>query len=148
MSHRGVVQVYLEWDNVSKPCGIPIDLKMDGTNPKIGWVSDKDMDDEEKLKIDKAMHNRGYLMGPLTQVEGGDDADERNNSKIQNASKVARLQSNHLRRIVATEYLENGKDYYIRFRSVDETAKEFMFDYLELCPKSVYDNPDVQEDRL
>jgi hypothetical protein len=44
--------------------------------------------------------------------------------------------------------LENGKDYYIRFRSVDETAKEFMFDYLELCPKEVYDNPAVQEDRL
>ena len=55
---------------------------------------------------------------------------------------------NHLRRIVATENLENGKDYYIRFRSVDETAEEFMFDYLELCPKEVYDNPEVQEDRL
>lgn len=140
MGHRGVVQVYLEWDKVSKPCGIPIDLTEDGTSPKIGWVSDYDGDtkksEEELLKIDKAMHNRGYMKGPETQAE--------NWSK----DRLARDQSNHLRRIVATEYLENGKDYYIRFRAVDEEAEEFMFDYLELCPREIYDNPTMQEDRL
>ena len=136
MNHRGVVQVYLEYDGKSFPCGIPIDLTDDGTNPKIGWVSDKDKTEDELLKLDKAMHNRGYLKGPLTQTEGSQK------------SNIARDQSNHLRRIVATENLKAGTDYYIRFRSVDETAKEFMFDYLELCPKEVYDNPAVQEDRL
>ena len=105
MSHRGVVQVYLECDNISKPCGIPIDLTMDGTNPKIGWVDDADKSDEEKLKIDKAMHNRGYLKGPYTQVEGGNRNEEENNHRNQAGNKVARLMSNHLRRIVATEYL-------------------------------------------
>ena len=127
---------YLEYDGKSYPCGIPVDLTEDGSSPKIGWVSDKDKTEDEKLKLDKAMHNRGYLKGPLTQTEGS------------SKSNIARDQSNHLRRIVATENLNNGTDYYIRFRSVDETAKEFMFDYLELCPKEVYDNPAVQEDRL
>lgn len=136
MGHRGVVQVYLEYDGKSYPCGIPVDLTEDGSSPKIGWVADKDKTEDEKLKLDKAMHNRGYLKGPLTQTEGSQK------------SNIARDQSNHLRRIVATENLNNGTDYYIRFRSVDETAKEFMFDYLELCPKEVYDNPAVQEDRL
>jgi uncharacterized surface protein with fasciclin (FAS1) repeats len=136
MGHRGVVQVYLEYDGKSYPCGIPIDLTEDGTSPKIGWVSDKDKTEDELLKLDKAMHNRGYLKGPLTQTEGSQK------------SNIARDQSNHLRRIVATMDLKPGTDYYIRFRSVDETAKEFMFDYLELCPKEVYDNPLVQEDRL
>lgn len=136
MGHRGVVQVYMESDGISKPCGIPIDLTENGTSPKIGWVSDKDKSEDELLKLDKAMHNRGYMKGPLTQAEGTQK------------TNIARDQSNHLRRIVATENLVNGKDYYIRFRSVDETAKEFMFDYLELCPKTVYDNPAVQEDRL
>ena len=136
MGHRGVVQVYLESEGESKPCGIPISLMEDGTSPKIGWVSDTDKTEDELLKLDKAMHNRGYLKGPKTQAEG------------QQKTNIARDQSNHLRRIVATENLVNGKDYYIRFRSVDETAKEFMFDYLELCPKEVYDNPAVQEDRL
>ena len=135
MGHRGVVQVYLEYDGKSQPCGIPIDLTEDGTSPKIGWVADKD-DADENLKLDKAMHNRGYLKGPLTQTEGSQK------------SNIARNMSNHLRRIVATMDLKPGTDYYIRFRSVDETAKEFMFDYLELCPKEVYDNPLVQEDQL
>ena len=140
MGHRGVVQVYLEWDKVSKPCGIPIDLTEDGTSPKIGWVSDYDGDakkpEEELLKIDKAMHNRGYMKGPEIQAESW------------SKDRIARDMSNHLRRIVATEYLENGKDYYIRFRAVDEEAEEFMFDYLELCPREIYDNPTMQEDRL
>lgn len=140
MSHRGVVQVYLEWDNVSKPCGIPIDLTEDGISPKIGWVSDYEgktkKEEEELLKIDKAMHNRGYMKGPETQAESW------------SKDRLARDLSNHLRRIVATEYLENGKDYYIRFRAVDEEAEEFMFDYLELCPREIYDNPTMQEDRL
>lgn len=140
MGHRGVAQVYLEWDNISKPCGIPVDLTEDGTSPKIGWVSDYDGDtkksEEELMKIDKAMHNRGYMKGPETQAENV------------NKDRLARDQSNHLRRIVATEYLENGKDYYIRFRAVDLNAQEFMFDYLELCPREIYDNPNLQEDRL
>ena len=109
---------------------------MSGLQPIPPRQADKDKTEDELLKLDKAMHNRGYLKGPLTQTEGSQK------------SNIARDQSNHLRRIVATENLENGKDYYIRFRSVDETAKEFMFDYLELCPKEVYDNPAVQEDRL
>ena len=146
MGHRGVVQVYIgeeiSADKVKYiPCGIPIDLtdNANGTvlSPKIGWFDDADCaDDDEIIKRDKAMHNRGYMKGPNTQTEGA----SKNN--------IARKQSNHLRRIVATQTLEPGKNYYLRFRSVDETAKEFMFDYLELCPKSVYDNPLVQEDRL
>lgn len=146
MGHRGVVQVYLGEEVSSDkvkyiPCGIPIDLtdNANGTvlSPKIGWFDDAECaDDDEIIKRDKAMHNRGYMKGPNTQAEGA----SKNN--------IARKQSNHLRRIVATQTLEPGKNYYLRFRSVDETAKEFMFDYLELCPKSVYDNPLVQEDRL
>lgn len=131
MGHRGVTQVYV--DNV--PYGIPIDLTEDGTSPKIGWFSDTGLTDDEMTKNEKAMHNRGYMKGPDTQTEG---ADKKN---------IARDQSNHLRRIVATLYLESGKDHYIRFRAVDEAGQEFMFDYLELCPKFVYDNPDQKEDR-
>ena len=137
MGHRGVAQVYIgEEGGAYIPCGIPVDLTEDGTSSKIGWVSDTDKDEDELLKIDKAMHNRGYMKGPLTQTEGT------------NKTTIARDMSNHLRRIVATKTLEKGKSYYIRFRAVDETAKEFMFDYLELCPRTVYDNPAVQEDRL
>lgn len=141
MGHRGVVQVYIGEENKDwQPCGIPIDLTDNASgsvlSPKIGWFDDSDCESEDDIiKRDKAMHNRGYMKGPDTQAEGTD----KNN--------IARKQSNHLRRIVATQTLEQGKNYYLRFRSVDETAKEFMFDYLELCPREVYDNPLVMEDR-
>ena len=146
MGHRGVAQVYIgEEVSANKvsyvPCGIPIDLTDNaaGTvlSPKIGWFDDSECESEDEIiKRDKAMHNRGYMKGPTTQAEGS------------GKNNIARKQPNHLRRIVATKTLEKGKSYYLRFRSVDETAKEFMFDHLELCPREVYDNPLVQEDRL
>jgi hypothetical protein len=140
MGHRGVTQVYVgEEVSANKvsyvPCGIPINLTEDGTSAKIGWFSDKNLTEEDITKNEKAMHNRGYMKGPDTQTEGADK------------SNVARNQSNHLRRIVTTQRLESNKEYWIRFRAVDEAGKEFMFDYLELCPKSVYDNPLQKEDR-
>lgn len=134
MTQRGVAQVYV--DNI--PCGIPIDLKMNASgtpNPKIGWFSEDGLSAEEIVKNDKAMHNRGYMRAPDTQTMGTNESD------------MAPIHQNILRRIVATEYLHNDIDHYIRFRAVDESGQEFMLDYIELCPKTVYASPTVPEDR-
>ena len=133
MTQRGVAQVYV--DNI--PCGIPIDLKMNAStsDPKIGWFSEDGLTAEEIVKQDKSMHNRGYMRAPDTQTMGTNESD------------MAPIHQNILRRIVATEYLHNDRDHYIRFRAVDESGQEFMLDYIELCPKSVYDSPTVPEDR-
>lgn len=133
MVQRGVTQVYV--DNV--PCGIPIDLTLNASSssPKIGWFSEDGLSAEEIVKNDKAMHNRGYMRAPDTQTMGTNESD------------MAPIHQNILRRIVATQYLQNTEDHYIRFRAVDESGEEFMLDYIELCPKSVYDSPIVPEDR-
>ncbi len=133
MVQRGVTQVYV--DNV--PCGIPIDLTLNASSssPKIGWFSEDGLSAEEIVKNDKAMHNRGYMRAPDTQTMGTNESD------------MAPIHQNILRRIVATQYLHNTEDHYIRFRAVDESGEEFMLDYIELCPKSVYDSPIVPEDR-
>ncbi len=133
MVQRGVTQVYV--DNV--PCGIPIDLTLNASSssPKIGWFSEDGLSAEEIVKNDKAMHNRGYMRAPDTQTMGTNESD------------MAPTHQNLLRRIVATQYLQNTEDHYIRFRAVDEAGEEFMLDYIELCPKSVYDSPIVPEDR-
>ena len=35
----------------------------------------------------------------------------------------------------------------LRFKSVlDDQTREFYMDYLEYCPKEVYDNPETPED--
>ena len=132
MTQRGVTQVYV--DNI--PCGIPIDLTLNASSssPKVGWFSEDGLTADEIVKNDKSMHNRGYMRAPDTQTMGT------------NEDSNARTLHQLLRRIVAIEYLTKDKDHYIRFRAVDENGKEFMLDYIELCPKSVYDSPTVPED--
>ena len=132
MTQRGVTQVYV--DDI--PCGIPIDLTLNASSssPKVGWFSEEGLTPDEIVKNDKSMHNRGYMRAPDTQTMGA------------NEDSNARTLQNLLRRIVATEYLTSDKDHYIRFRAVDENGKEFMLDYVELCPKTVYDSPTVPED--
>lgn len=133
MAQRGITQIY--FDDI--PQGIPIDLTVNtyGTynDPRIGWTADTG-DEETDNKNDKAMHNRGYMKGPDSQC-------------FTTAKTLARSQQNLLRKIVATQYLTPDRDHYIRFRSVTQNSLEFMLDYIELCPKSVYDNPYMREDR-
>ena len=43
--------------------------------------------------------------------------------------------------------MDPDKTYYMRLKSVlDSEEKEFYMDYLEYCPKEVYDNPERPED--
>ena len=43
--------------------------------------------------------------------------------------------------------MEPDKTYYLRFKTVlDDPTREFYVDYLEYCPKEVYDNPETPED--
>ena len=124
---RGVVQVYLE----NEPCGIPIDLRVGGGDPTIGAVADTD-DEEENIANDKAMHNRGYMKSTdVWHPGGGDDA-------------MRALSP--LRRILATKYLDSNKTYHLRFRQVlDDPLRYWSFDYIELCPKSVYGSPEGED---
>ena len=47
--------------------------------------------------------------------------------------------------ILATEYMTSNTDYYIRFKQIlADNKAQFLFDYIELVPKSVYD---IDEDK-
>ena len=95
---RGVVQVYLN----NEPCGIPVDLRVYGPDPNIGWMEDTD-DEEENRANDKAMHNRGYMKGMDSYRPWDADHPLRGNNW-------------NLRRVLATQYLDSNKTYYLRFR--------------------------------
>ncbi len=127
-SERGVVQAYLN----NEPCGIPVDLRMYGGDPRIGWVADTD-DEEENVANDKAMHNRGYMKGMDSYRQW-------------DAAHTLRGNSNNLRRILATRYLDPEETYTLRFRQVLDDPECFLsFDYIELCPKSVYGSPEGED---
>lgn len=126
-TERGVVQVYLN----NEPCGIPIDLREYGPNTNIGWIADTD-DDEENTANDKAMRNRGYMKAMDSYRSAG--------------GNVFRDNTENLRRILTTQYLREDETYWLRFRQVLEDPNCYLsFDYLELCPKSVYGSPEGED---
>lgn len=125
----GVVQNYVGDSPLTlEPCGIPTDLRLSAIdNHNIGWVSDADLESEEEIRaLDKAMHNRGYMKGPDSHTNGTD---------------AFRTLGTMARRIITTQYFYAEKDYYLRMKLISDNPKaEMNFDYMEWCPKSIYDN--------
>ncbi|MBR3613110.1 MAG: fasciclin domain-containing protein [Bacteroidaceae bacterium] len=134
-TRRGVVQFYLDGDI----CGIPTDMRMDEANKnRIGWFADEELTEDEISDEEKAMRNRGYMKAPASILVGN--------------KTPMRDSSNAMRRIVATNLdLEPTKEgHWLRVKNVTEAsvgAEEFNQDYLEIVPKSIYNNPANPEDR-
>ena len=121
---RGVVQIYFgEKDNM-QPMGLPIDFRIWGGDPSIGWVADTE-DNEENRAIDKAMHNRGFMKDMDSWNQGGSNNLRANNGKY--------------RKILTTQALDPNKEYWLRIKLVIENSEaELPINYFEFCPKSVY----------
>lgn len=121
---RGVVQIYFGEKNNMQPMGLPIDFRIWGGDPSIGWVADTE-DNEENRAIDKAMHNRGFMKDMDSWNQGGSNNLRANNGKY--------------RKILTTQALDPSKEYWLRIKLVIENAEaELPINYFEFCPKSVY----------
>lgn len=142
---RGMFQVFWGTNKTSLPAsGVPIDMRMGGTvwyvkggssmESILGYEIDVDGDDELNAENDKKMRNNGYMKGPNVFYGYGE-------------STSVRYRPNALRRIIVREEMKANQTYYVSFKSVlRDPDTEFSFDYMELCPKEVYDNPLVPED--
>jgi hypothetical protein len=123
---------------------MPIDMRMGGEQwymtagsayeSTVGWEPDVEDDDERNAEIDKWMRHNWYMKAPKYYYMYGD-------------SESIRHRSNSLRRIILREEMKADETYYIHFRNLLENLwTEFYMDYIELCPKSVFDNPYEPED--
>lgn len=137
-SNRGIVQAYLD----GAPCGIPLDMRISGSDPSVGWKSDSDLgDDEAIMAFDKAMHNRGWMKGPASYRNSSDSAGE-------SPADYFRNYGNTLRRVFATFHSDGKTDHYVRIQQkLESTNGTLAFDYIELCPRSVYNNEFYPEDK-
>ncbi len=124
---RGVVQVYLN----NEPCGIPVDLRMGAWGPDVGYEADTE-DEEHNRANDKAMRNRGFLKGMDSYGKPG-------------ATNFRVDAPEHMRRILTTAQIKEGEEYWLRFRQVMDGNVEWSFDYIELCPKSIYGSPEGED---
>ena len=145
---RGIVQFYFHqaipddkdiyWRNWNwTPEGIPVDLRLQATDPRIGMVADDDSrynsmtaaQKEEAITLnDRAMRIRGYARGVDSY----------------GTSNSLRADKNCYRKIICNEYLRANSDYYIRMRQVFEDDGVFPFSFIEIVPKSIYEG---NEDR-
>ncbi len=137
-TNRGIVQAYLD----GVPCGIPLDMRNDGDkDPSIGWRSDTDLGDDESIAAyDKAMHNRGWMKGPASY----------GNIKADGTGQPGyfRTYNNTLRRVFGTFHSDGKTEHYVRIQQKLETTNGTLaFDYIELCPRSVYNNEFYPEDK-
>lgn len=131
----GIVQNYIAGVPVGqavertdwKPLGIPCDLRVKMTDPSVGWVKDSELEGTTAIEsLDKSMKNRGWMKGSDAQLTVNGD-------KHRDINTMGR-------KILATEYMTSNTDYYIRIKQIlDDNKAEFLFDYIELVPKSVYD---------
>jgi uncharacterized surface protein with fasciclin (FAS1) repeats len=122
-SRRGVAQIYFD----GKPCGIPLDMTKGATHADIGWIADSDLKTEDAIiENDKMMHNRGFMKGPgAASVNGATPLRDYNGS---------------LRCIVYKGYCSE-QAHILRIKSVeDRVDREFMIDYIEFAPRSVWEN--------
>ncbi len=139
---RGVMQVY--YDGI--PQGIPLDMTKDlNTEMYVGdryqsYDNYMKMSDEEKAEYQKVLKNLGAYDDGRSQLIGQKD------HPLGNASGM-------YRRIICQTYVDATKDHYIRFRVASDgkgNNNEFMFDFWEMVPKSVYavDGDGAMEDDL
>ncbi len=148
LTTRGVAQVY--FDGV--PQGIPLDMTQflnDEAFLGDRFVWDEgpaDYDktsDEEKASEQKVLKNLGAYRAPRSLFHF---------STSEKLFFVGNYRTH--RRVLCQTYMDATKDHYIRFRVASDGKQgnnnEFMLDYLELVPKSVYgvDGDGEMEDDL
>ena len=132
LTTRGVAQIYFD----NKPQGIPLDMRKFLNDASImGTAFDEKvytgMTDEEKAEDQKSLKNKGRYRGPY----GGYHSD---GSVINEFVTNPRTQ----RVVLCQVHIDPNKNHYLRIRCTSSSKlgnnNEFMLDYLELVPKSVY----------
>ncbi len=127
---RGIVQYYID----GEPQGIPFDMRPGGET-LFGWKNDTDLGDDDAITaFDKAIHNIGWMKGPKCYHCGW-------RSSFDAGSATMRAQNNTIRKVIGTFTTDGKSDHFLRIQQKMESENnELNFDFIELCPSSVYNN--------
>ena len=136
-ANRGIIQVYLD----GVPQGIPFDMRPSGTQ-LFGWKSDASLGDEDAIAaFDKSIHNLGWMKGPKSYYSASSETGGAHGTCFRDADNTIRKVLGH--------FTSDGKtDHYVRFQQkLESTTNAMNFDFIELCPSTIYNNEYVAEDR-
>ena len=133
-SSRGIMQAYID----GIPQGIPFDMRPNGET-LFGYQSDDALGDEDAITaFDKSVHNLGWMKGPGCYASGEKDSF---------SGTTFRNQNNTIRKVLGTFFTDGKSDHYLRLQQKLESGGEMNFDFIELCPSSVYNNEYYAEDK-
>ena len=121
---RGIAQLFID----GQIQGIPVDLSINGDDPRVGWVAD-DQTMDYGVENDKMMRNRGYMKSGADIINEG-------------YKNILRNSRNDLRVIVGTFTWGEYDYHYFRAKNVESENGEFHLDYIELVPVSFLDDED------
>ncbi|MBO4905524.1 MAG: hypothetical protein J5486_00620 [Bacteroidaceae bacterium] len=124
--------------------GLPVDMRLGGIywrdyihsiSSHLGWAVDTDDDAMNRL-MDLRLREKGYMKAPNHYSQRPENASVRNHG-------------DGLRRVLWRGEVKAGETLYLRLQ--DMLGRGFenyqcYLDYVEWCPVSVCDNPDVPED--
>ena len=132
---RGIQQFYFGDDRYRLPAaGIPVNLTRGIGSMNVGYERDTG-DDDYDAEVDKRLRNNGVMKGAKSVTADGSTGD------------IERNRNSNLRYIIVSQTMDPDKTYYMKVKSVlDSEEMEFYMDYMEYCPKEVYDNPEHPED--
>ncbi len=138
---RGYAQMYLGTSRETlMESGLPVDLTEGGDAN--GWVKDERTNAD--YATDKLLRLNGFMKAPNSSRS---DAGYGNRS-LREVGTTNSFPEYALRCIVGTISLPTDGNVYVRFRNATtSTTPEFMLDYIEICPVSIYDNPEKPEPR-
>lgn len=127
---RGIIQYYID----GRPQGIPFDMRPGGAE-LFGYKSDTDLGDDDAITaFDKSIHNIGWMKGPNCYATGDRSAWDASASTMRNLP-------NTIRKVVGQFYTDGKSDHWLRIQQKMESENnELNFDFIELCPSSVYNN--------
>lgn len=138
---RGIMQAYLGEDPDDMTAqGIPFDMRPGG-GALFGYKSDTDLGDDETIAaFDKAIHNQGWMKGPGNYIALG--------NTYETIDKSFRNQDNTIRKVLGTFKTDGKTDQYMRIQQmIDSPDNELNFDFIELCPSTIYKNEYIAEDK-
>ena len=145
---RGLCKVYFGTDPENlRPIGLPLDMRRGlmywnlGSGiveSNIGYEADDPNDDLANRHTDMLLKSQGYMKAPNSYYRVGNSITMR--SEVSTSYSIGR-------RVLGEYDLQSDKKYYIRFaNALDDESSQLYLDYIEICPKIVYDNPNAEED--
>jgi uncharacterized surface protein with fasciclin (FAS1) repeats len=146
LSYGSFMQYYFGYSNNQQSMealGIPHDITIEATDPRIGWT-DCTTEDDKGIATDVAMHNRGYMRGPYSFCGHGENGwSTTNNCRVEQGYGTMII-----RAVLGRVNIKQGKENWLRIKTLqpDNSNSISGIDFIELVPVGVVDNQQYSED--